>query len=83
MSTTRFMTRHIGSRKTIMKTLTDGFDYGKEPNKTRNGDLIIAYECEPATAESEFLLSKAKYMAITGREQKKEHDVLYYLNYLN
>lgn len=78
MATTRFMTRHIGSGKTIMETLKDGFDYGKNPHKTRNGDLIIAYECDPATADAEFLLSKAKYKAITGREQKKDKDVLYY-----
>jgi len=76
MATTRLMARHVGSGKTIMKTLKDSFDYGKNPNKTRNGDLILAYECDPATADAEFLLSKAKYKAITGREQK--HDVLYY-----
>ena len=31
-----------------------------------------------ATADNEFLLSKAKYKAITGREQKKDEDVLCY-----
>lgn len=76
MATTRLMTRHVGSGKTIMATLKASFDYGKNPGKTRNGDLILAYECDPATADAEFLLSKAKYKAITGREQKK--DVLYY-----
>lgn len=76
MATTRLMARHVGSGKTIMKTLKDSFDYGKNPNKTLGGDLILAYECDPATADAEFLLSKAKYKAITGREQKK--DVLYY-----
>ena len=78
MATTRLMTRHTGSGMTIMETLKDGFDYGKNPDKTRNGDLILAYECAPATADAEFLLSKAKYKAITGREQKRENDVLYY-----
>lgn len=78
MATTRLMTRHTGSGMTIMETLKDGFDYGKNPDKTRNGDLILAYECDPATADAEFLLSKAKYKAITGREQKRENDVLYY-----
>lgn len=78
MATTRLMTRHTGSGMTIMETLKDGFDYGKNPDKTRNGDLILAYECDPATADAEFLLSKAKYKSITGREQKRENDVLYY-----
>lgn len=72
------MTRHTGSGKTIMETLKDGFDYGQNPDKTRNGDLVMAYECDPRTADAEFLLSKAKYKAITGREQKRDNDVLYY-----
>lgn len=78
MATTQYMTRHIWKGKTIMETLKDAFDYGKNPKKTRNGDLIVAYECDPATADAEFLLAKAKYKAITGREQKKDNDVLYY-----
>ena len=69
MATTRLMTRHTGSGMTIMETLKDGFDYGKNPDKTCNGDLILAYECDPATTDAEFLLSKAKYKAVTGREQ--------------
>ncbi len=46
MATTRFMTQHIRSGKTIMESLKD-VDYGKNPNKTRNGDLVVAYECAP------------------------------------
>jgi len=72
------MSRHVGSGKTIMETLKDGFDYGQNPDKTRNGDLVAAYECDPRTADAEFLLSKAKYKALTGREQKRDNDVLYY-----
>ena len=34
--------------------------------------------CDPKTADAEFLLSKAKYKAITGREQKQDADVLCY-----
>lgn len=30
------------------------------------------------TADAEFLLSKAKYKAITGREQRRDADVLCY-----
>ncbi|MCC8122364.1 MAG: relaxase/mobilization nuclease domain-containing protein [Oscillospiraceae bacterium] len=78
MATTRHMTRHVSGGKTIMETLKDGFDYGQNPDKTRNGDLVMSYECDPRTADAEFLLSKAKYKAITGREQKREKDVLYY-----
>ncbi len=38
----------------------------------------MAFECDPATADTEFHLSKVKYKAITGREQKREKNVLYY-----
>lgn len=40
--------------------------------------MILSYECDPETADAEFLLSKAKYKAITGREQKRDEDVLCY-----
>lgn len=78
MATTYFKSHHISKGETIQQSMQDRFDYGKNPEKTQNGDLIAAYECDPATADAEFLLSKAKYKAITGREQKKEEDVLCY-----
>ena len=40
--------------------------------------MVSAYMCDPQTADAEFLLSKAQYKAITGREQKKDADVLCY-----
>lgn len=58
--------------------MKDRFDYGQNPEKTQGGELILAYECDPKTADAEFLLSKAQYKAITGREQKKDEDVLCY-----
>ncbi len=58
--------------------MRDRFDYGQNPDKTRGGELISCYECEHLTADVEFLLAKAKYKAITGREQKRDADVLCY-----
>lgn len=58
--------------------MKDRFDYGQNPEKTQGGDLVLAYECDPKTADREFLLSKAKYKAITGRLQKKDEDILCY-----
>ena len=78
MATTRLIKHHISSRKTIVQSLTDRFEYGQNPDKTRQGELISSYECDPQTAVAEFLLSKAKYKAITGRDQKKGEDVLCY-----
>ena len=53
-------------------------DYGKNPEKTEDGKYISSYECDPATVAAEFLLAKASYKAVTGREQKKGSDVLCY-----
>lgn len=58
--------------------MKDRFDYGQNPEKTDGGELISSYECDHMTADAEFFLSKAKYKAITGREQKRDSDVLCY-----
>ena len=56
--------------------MRDRFDYGMDPIKTLDGSLIRSYECDPMTCDAEFLLAKAKYKAITGREQARDADVL-------
>ena len=58
--------------------MKDRFDYGKNPDKTEGGELISAYACDHMTADAEFLLSKAKYKVTTGREQRRDTDVLCY-----
>ena len=78
MATTYYKSRHISKGKTELQTMKDGFDYGKNPIKTRNGELAKSYMCDPQTAYMEFSLSKARYKAITGREQKADRNVLYY-----
>lgn len=78
MAVTRLITHHISKGETIVQSLKDRFDYGQNPDKTQGGELISSYECDHQTADAEFLLSKAKYKAVTGREQKREADVLCY-----
>ncbi len=78
LATTRLITHHISGDKSILASLSDRFDYGQNPEKTLDGALIRSYECDPLTADSEFLLSKARYKSITGREQKRDADVLCY-----
>lgn len=56
----------------------DRFDYGMDPIKTLDGSLIRSYECDPMTCDAEFLLAKAKYKAVTDREQARDADVLCY-----
>lgn len=78
MAVTRLITHHISKGETVAQSLKDRFDYGQNPDKTQGGELISSYECDHQTADAEFLLSKAKYRAVTGREQKREADVLCY-----
>ena len=72
------ISHHISKGETIAHSLKDRLDYGKDPDKTQGGELISSYECDHMTADAEFLLAKAKYKAATGREQRRESDVLCY-----
>ena len=77
-ATTCLITHHISKGETIAQSLKGRFDYGQNPDKTQGGELISCYECDYRTADAEFLLTKAKYKAVTGREQKRDADVLCY-----
>ena len=77
-ATTYFKKHKISKGETIAQSLKDRFDYGKNPDKTEGGELISSYGCDHMTADAEFLLSKAKYKAVTGREQRRDADVLCY-----
>ena len=61
----------------IAAALGRSVDYIENPKKTDDGELIEGYECDPFTAQSEFLLSKKLYAQKTGRDQGK-HDVIAY-----
>ena len=65
-------------RCAVSEAIRNCLDYGKNPEKTENGKYISSYECDPATVAAEFLLAKASYKAMTGREQKQGEDVLCY-----
>lgn len=78
LATTTLLKRHANEGETMAEAIRDCVDYGKNPEKTENGKYISSYECDPATVAAEFLLAKASYKAITGREQKKEDDILCY-----
>ena len=78
MATTTLLQRHANEGESIAEAIRDCLDYGKNPEKTENGKYISSYECDPATVATEFLLAKASYKAMTGREQKNGSDVLCY-----
>lgn len=77
LATTTLLTRHASEKESVAAAIKKCLDYGKNPKKTE-GKYLSAYECDPATAAEEFLLAKASYAAMTGREQKKGNDVLCY-----
>ena len=77
-ATTYFKKHKISKGETVAQSLKERFDYGQNPDKTQGGELISSYECDHMTADAEFLLSKAKYKAATGREQRRDADVLCY-----
>ena len=72
MATTRIISMHVNQGKTIADCLTDRIDYSKNPEKTQGGELISAYECDPKTADAEFLFAKRQYKTLTGREQQSD-----------
>ena len=77
-ATTYFKKHKISKGEAVVQSLKERFDYGQNPDKTQGGELISSYECDYMTADAEFLLSKAKYKAATGREQRRDADVLCY-----
>lgn len=79
MATTRIMALHTGKGRSIAKALRDIADYMENPLKTESGELISSYECAPETADSEFLLSKARYLALTGRTQGQRDVIAYHI----
>ena len=72
MATTRIISMHVNQGKTLAGCLTDRIDYSKNPDKTQGGELISAYQCDPKTADAEFLFSKRQYKTLTGREQQSD-----------
>lgn len=70
MAATRLIALHVSKGKTVAQCLADRTDYSQNAAKTNDGEFISSYECDPKTADEEFLLSKRQYQHITGRQQK-------------
>jgi hypothetical protein len=77
MATTCLIPLHVNKGKTIAQTLADRTDYAENPGKTKQGELVMGYACDPHVADAQFLLAKKEYEYLTGRNQGK-HDVLAY-----
>ena len=70
MAAPRLIALHVNKGKTVAQCLADRTDYSQNAAKTNDGEFISSYECDPKTADEEFLLSKRQYQHITGRQQK-------------
>ncbi len=70
MAATRLIALHVNKGKTVAQCLADRTDYSQNAEKTNDGEFICSYECDPKTADEEFLLSKRQYQHITGREHR-------------
>lgn len=72
MATTRIIAMHRNKGCTAEQALKARMDYIKNPEKTRDGELVTAFACHAATADTEFALARKEYFEITGRWQEDE-----------
>lgn len=70
MAATRLIALHVNKGKTVAQCLADRTDYSQNAAKTNDGEFISSYECDPKTADEEFLLSKRQYQHKTGRDHR-------------
>lgn len=70
MAATRLIALHVNKGKTVAQCLADRTDYSQNAEKTNGGEFISSYECDPKTADEEFLLSKRQYQHKTGRDHR-------------
>ena len=77
MATTRLIPMHSIKGQSVVYTVHERLDYAMNPRKTRGGELVMAYGCDPATAANEMLLKKKEYAAFTGKEISKSDILLY------
>ena len=79
MAISKIKTRHASEGRSIAAVLRERLDYDENPEKTKGGLLVSAYQCQPDTAWQEFTVSKQIYTSNTGRKRTPEKDVISYL----
>ena len=79
MATTWMKSVHRTNSGSISAAIKRTLEYTGEKSKTQGGALIAAYECDPMTAQSEFLLSKKLYERRTGRNQGQRDVIGYHI----
>lgn len=79
MATTNLIPLKAGKDGSVSKALQRIIGYVENPDKTQNGDLVTAYQCEPRTAAAEFALDHRTYSIRTGRSGGKHNVIAYHL----
>jgi len=79
VATTWIKSLHVNKGKTIAQTLADRTDYAENPEKTKKGELVTGYGCDPPVADEQFLIAKKEYEFITGRNQGARNVLAYHI----
>ncbi|MCL2047144.1 MAG: relaxase/mobilization nuclease domain-containing protein [Defluviitaleaceae bacterium] len=69
----------ISAGKTAVQTISDSLNYIMNPSKTRQGELVFGYACEPRTAAEEFLMAKQEYFNFTDKTPRNKDVALYHM----
>ena len=77
MATTKLIPLHINKGKSIAQTLSARTDYAANPDKTKGGELVTGYECDPRTADVEFLLAKKQYENYSSKTEGDKNIIAY------
>ena len=72
IAVTRIIPMHRSGKHSLEASLLSRIDYGLNPEKTEDGELITSYACDYRTAVEEFRLAKWQYRVLTGREEQNE-----------
>ena len=78
IATTTLIPLHA-NKQSVAQVLGRTTDYVKNPAKTNDGEFILAYECDPLIADTEFQFAQRQYENITGRNQNKNSVIAYHL----
>ncbi len=78
MAATRIIPMHVNKGMTAKACLKDRIEYAKNDRKTEQGKYISSYECDPETADYEFLLSRSEYKRKRRDQREYDSDVIAY-----
>ena len=78
MAIAKLLPRKISPGRTRLQTMEQRLGYDRNPDKTRDGELVSSYMCSPETAAQEFEASKLLYEAQTGRRKAEGEEVIMY-----